>query len=91
MKLINKGYCGVTVFGMDRVLWGAIAVITCTMLLMFGVLYFGQLDHEKFDISIATIPCLELEEIILGTWDGDMHFVNESYEKISAIHNLRCK
>ena len=91
MKLINKGYYGVTVLGMDRVLWIIISLIIGIMTSIIAFVYYSDVNTATFNTSITTMSCIELESIILGTWEGDTHAIEHAWNQISAIHNLRCK
>ena len=91
MKLINKGYSGVTVLGMDRVLWLFVSLIIGIMIPLIAFAYYSDVDTATFNTSITTMSCIELESIIVGTWEGDTHAIEHAWDQISAIHNLRCK
>jgi hypothetical protein len=90
--LIRRDYNQIKVLGGDRFAWLLISVATLLISVMAVGLYYHELDHMAFDQSATTLSCIELEQLILGTHPTiDEHFVEESWERIGAIHNLRCK
>ena len=89
MKLISKSYSGrIEVLGLDRAYWIGISL----SILAVGILaYTLHLDFSEHDMALEllqTMPCIELENIILGKSDFNIH---GHYEQLTAIHNLRCK
>jgi hypothetical protein len=96
MKLITKWNGKVDeVLGISINDWkwllGIIGVTTLVTIGLLATLIPHEEEHTAFNASISTMSCIELESIILHTWEGDYHFVEDNWEQIGTVHNLRCK
>ena len=92
IKLYEIDYNRHKILQLNRQEWLIVSCIVALIIPTFYALYLHELDHIAFDQSASELSCIDLEQLILGTHEYiDPHFVEESWDRISAIHVLKCK